>query len=309
MKNILPSTAISTSSLNLSLGLFLSLSLGLTLALTGCQGMSANSTSAQKTPQQASQKAMILQEEIDLAKPNLTTKTTSKKAMTLSEQLEQYNWQLKNAVDSSKKTINVLTSNPRPVTLSFGTDKVEGKESRSVGFSVGCNNMGAGYQLNTDELSLGNIMSTQMLCQDMSSAESMLATFMSQKSKLSLQDNTLVQTTADGSTLTWQGSLKNSVKYGKGQTIFLEVLGKTKPCSSGANNQCLQVRDVYYNKKGIQTGKGKWRLMNKAIKGYKHDANTNQILRLKKYVTDPVDIKGKQVVYVFDMAVETEFLQ
>ncbi len=305
MKNILPSTTISTSSLNLSLGLFLSLSLGLTLGLTGCQGMSANSTSAQKTPQQN----MILQEEIDLAKPNLTTKTTSKKAMTLSEQLEQYNWQLKNAIDNQKKTINVLTSNPRPVTLNFSNDRVEGKQSYNVGFSVGCNNMGAGYQLNGNKLSLGNIISTQMFCQDMSSAESMLATFMSQKSKLALKNATLIQTTADGSTLTWQGTLKNSVKYGKGQTIFLEVLGKTKPCSSGANNQCLQVRDVYYNKKGIQTGKGKWRLMNKAIKGYKHDANTNQILRLKKYVTDPVNVKGKQVVYVFDMAVETEFLQ
>ncbi len=239
----------------------------------------------------------------------------------LQETLVNYNWQLKSATDKNKQPIKFLKELKEPVNLGFfiGEDK-----KLWFGFDLGCNRHSSSAKLEGATLTTGAIMSTQMSCgAESDNAEINLTKLMQGTSQLAImpmnflpnpsmankEKAMLQQVTADGSTFIWEGKLTETAKYGKGETVFLEVMGEEKSCSSGINGKCLQVRDVYYDKKGIKTGKSKWRLMSKQIKGYKHNAKTNQIIRLKKYITDPVDVKGKQIVYVFDMAVETELVQ
>ncbi len=267
----------------------------------------------------------IMQQQIEqkqiMPKPiQKTNKTTTNKNV-LQETLLNYNWQLKSAMDKNKQPIKLFSGLKELVNLGFfiGNDK-----NVWLGFDLGCNQNSAPVKLQGASLTTGAIMSTQMSCgAELDKAERDLTNLIGGTSQIAImpmnflpnpsmankEKAMLQQVTADGSTFIWEGKLTNTAKYGKGETVFLEVMGEEKPCSSGINGKCLQVRDVYYDNKGIKTGKSKWRLMSKQIKGYKHNAKTNQIIRLKKYVTDPVDVKGKQIVYVFDMAVETELVQ
>ncbi|MBS9779868.1 MAG: META domain-containing protein [Moraxellaceae bacterium] len=237
----------------------------------------------------------------------------------LQETLVKYNWQLKSATDKNKKAIKLFSGLKEPVKLKFYQDK----QRFGIGLDVGCNRMSTNAKLQGAKLIADSFIMTQMACGDLDKVESTLTKTMQGTSQLAImpmnflpnpsmankEKAMLQQVTADGSTFIWEGKLTNTAKYGKGETVFLEVMGEEKPCSSGINGKCLQVRDVYYDNKGIKTGKSKWRIMSKQIKGYKHNAKTNQIIRLKKYVTDPVDVKGKQIIYVFDMAIETELVQ
>ncbi len=223
--------------------------------------------------------------------------------MNLLSQLSRHHWQLVSAVDAHNKPMTVLTALETPASLTITDD--------ALGFGVNCNTMGAQYQLNDNILSIDTVMSTQMYCADLDEAERKLSGLMQGDSRLSLfDDNQLIQKKADGSTLTWQGKLTDEAKYlsegGKVETIFLEVVPKLEDCVSGKNQRCLKVRKVYYDANGVQTGTGEWRLFNKAIKGYTHSDNLHQILRVKKYITDAVDVKGKQLTYVLDMVVMSE---
>ncbi len=268
---------------------------------------------------QAPNAQQIEQKQI-MPKPMQTDKKSTANKNSLQNILLSYDWQLKSATDKNKQTIKFLSTLTEPVSLGFSLGK---DKNLWLGFNLGCNSMSSSTKIEGATLTTGAIMSTEMYCTGLSEIERELVKLMQGTSQIAImpmnylpnpsmakqEKAMLQQVTADGSTLIWEGKLTDTAKYGKGEIIFLEVMGEEKSCSSGINHKCLQVRDVYYNKQGIKTGKGEWRLMKNPIKGYKHDAKTNQILRLKKYVTDPVDVKGKQIIYVFDMAVETEFVQ
>ncbi len=264
-------------------------------------------------PQQIEQK-QIMPKPIQVEQKAIANKNILQKT------LVNYNWQLKSATDKNKQPIKILTTLKEPAKLKF----IQDKQGIGMGLDVGCNQMFTPIKLQGAKLTANSFMMTQMACSDELNKAEMTVTkltegtsqiaimpmnFLPNPSMTNKEKAILQQVTADGSTFIWEGKLTETAKYGKGETIFLEVMGEEKSCSSGINGKCLQVRDVYYNKQGIKTGKGKWRVMSKPIKGYKHNSKTNQIIRLKKYVTDPVDVKGKQIIYVFDMAVETELVQ
>lgn len=219
-------------------------------------------------------------------------------ASNLNSALMNHKWSLKAAVNKQNQKMDTLISLKKPAKLSFSAGVAS--------FDVGCNSMNAHYQLNNRTLTTGMIRSTQMYCADLNAAEQTLSSLMAGDSQLAVNGNQLMQTTANGSTLTWQGELTDQAKYGEGETLFLEVAPQIQSCYSGINNQCLKVREVYYDDNSLKSGYGEWRLFDKSIKGYRHDPEYRKLLRVKKYVTDPVDVKGKQLVYVLDMVVETE---
>lgn len=225
----------------------------------------------------------------------------------LSDVLKRHNWKLKNAVDKNNQPLTELLAFKDKAYLST-SEMATGKQS--LHFGLGCNGMEASYNLDVNSLldvntlNVGYVVSTEMACQH--TPELTFASLMTGKSQLSVTGNTLTQVTADGSTLTWQGTLTSEAKYGEGETIFLEVAPQTEACADGVTQQCLKVRDVYYDDNWIKSGYSDWRLMKNPIEGYSHDSQTRQILRINKYITDPVDVKGKQLLYVLDMVVETE---
>lgn len=218
----------------------------------------------------------------------------------LDSALINHDWLLIAAVNKQNENIDELIKLKEPASLNFGKS--------AASFDVGCNSMNADYQLTHNTLITGMIISTEMYCADLDLAEKALGNLMTGESKLAINGNKLVQTTANGSKLTWQGTLKNEAKYGEGQTIFLEVAPKTQQCVNDNNQQCLKVREVYYDDNWIKSGFGEWQLFDKQIEGFSHEAGIRKVLRVKKYVTNPTDVKGKQPIYVLDMAVESELI-
>lgn len=223
-------------------------------------------------------------------------------------QLARYEWTLVNATDANNKQLTPLTTIKEDVKLNFAR---RGNED-SIGFTVGCNGMGGSYTLNNNVLTVGNVMSTQMFCQDKNEAEKLLAAAMSQESQLSFKGDknpVLTQITNDNLTLVWQGTMTAAAKYGnEGETIFLAVSHESKPCPDGTTKECLLVKPISYDEKGLKTAEGDWTLFDGVIEGYNHDGLHNQVLRVKRYdVTS--DSKDAQYAYVLDMVVETQRVQ
>jgi len=102
------------------------------------------------------------------------------------------------------------------------------------------------------------------------------------------------------------GSTLPEAKYQQqGDIVFWEVNHEPQTCPATNLKTCLKVRPVYYNQQGIKQGSGKWELFVDDIEGYEHDSSVDSVLRLKRFTIDPVDVKGKQFVYVLDMIVES----
>ncbi|WP_019673007.1 META domain-containing protein [Psychrobacter lutiphocae] len=220
--------------------------------------------------------------------------------------LAAYDWQLLKATDSQNRPIDALNKIKQQVTASFG----EQSNGYGIGFGVGCNSMGASYTLQSNVMQVGDIISTMMLCQELDAAEKQLAQLMDGRSQLSLTvtDNpVLTQKTENGSTLVWQGQQTPETRYGhKGDTVFWQIDHQLQPCPNPDDGTtCLKVREVFYDAQGIKTSVGDWQLIVEPIEGYQHDSGLVQVLRLKRFTVDPVDVKGKQYAYVLDRVVES----
>ena len=224
--------------------------------------------------------------------------------------LADFKWQLVAASDKNNQPLVALDSIKDQVQLSFDI-----KQNRQrVGFTVGCNGMGADFQLSNNTLKLGNVISTEMYCQDLEQAEKLLGKLMATESKVSIQSGNgsiatlpiLTQQLITGESLRWQGIVTSEAKYQQqGDIVFWEVNHEPQTCPATNLKTCLKVRPVYYNQQGIKQGLGKWELFVDDIQGYKHDSSVDSVLRLKRFTIDPVDVKGKQFVYVLDMIVES----
>lgn len=89
------------------------------------------------------------------------------------------------------------------------------------------------------------------------------------------------------------------------EKMILEVASKPEFCSSGINQKCLKVRSIEYHN-GQAKVISDWRLIKQSINGYTHDPETKTILQVKKVITNPVDVKGKQLSYILDKVLHTE---
>lgn len=259
----------------------------LMLALTGCQTVN--------TPSAPSERVPYVQLPIFIG----STPTTNS--------LQSYDWQLNNINSTDPITWNgsYLQTQNGKITLNFNQNHIT--------YNVGCNQLSNQYSLSKNTMQpIGTGISTLMGCGELQAREQWLAKQMQSPSELQIMetqvDAVLWQTTADGSWLQWVGKLKPKVKYGKGETVFLEVKPKWQYCDNMTDRKCLEVRDINYDAQGLKTAVGQWYLLDAPIMGYRHDESAQRVLRLTRYRTPPTDTKGYGNLYQLDSVIETKTL-
>ena len=260
----------------------------LMLALTGCQTVNTN-------PSAPSERVPYVQLPIFIG------------SIPTTNSLQSYDWQLNNINSTDPITWNgsYLQTQNGEVTLNFNQNHIN--------YNVGCNQLSNQYSLSKNIMQpIGTGISTLMGCGKLQAPEQWLAKQMQSPSELQIMetqvDAVLSQTTADGSWLQWVGKLKPEVKYGKGETVFLEVKPKWQYCDNVTDKKCLEVRDINYDNQGLKTAVGQWYLLDAPIMGYRHDESAQRVLRLTRYRTPPTDTKGYGNLYQLDSVIETKTL-
>lgn len=220
--------------------------------------------------------------------------------------LAAYHWRLAEATDAQGKRIDALfVRADRPLTLDF--------QDGRLGVSNACNRIGGSYRIDGDKLEVGDLVMTEMACEpalnalDAAIAERLKGTL---TAALQRAPEKLTLTTAGGDTLRFDGEPTAETRYGgPGERAFLEVAAQTKPCSHPLipDKQCLQVREVFYDDKGLKTGTpGEFANFYGEIEGYTHEPGVRNVLRVKRFKRDPAPADASDTVYVLDMVVESE---
>lgn len=263
------------------------------LLLTGCQ--KTDSLTSQSTAAQSN--TMI----------NTENKLTLNAAT-----LADYHWQLLSAKDKQGEPLSTLEAIKDQVRLKFYLQQ----STQYASFTVGCNSMSGNFTISNQQLKIGDVISTEMYCEDLDPAERLMAQLMPGNSKLKLSVENpsksaltqplLTQEFATGEALVWQGTATAEAKYQQQpDLVFWEVNHQLQDCPNPDQKSCLKVRPVYYDEQGIKKGVGDWDIFVDNIEGYNHDSSVDTVLRLKRFTVDPVEVKGKQFVYVFDRIVES----
>ncbi|KAG0774837.1 hypothetical protein G6F22_013754 [Rhizopus arrhizus] len=120
--------------------------------------------------------------------------------------------------------------------------------------------MGGSYRLADGKLTVGAMASTMMACTDkalMALDEAVSSRLQGELKAEQDADGTLTLTTAKGDVLVFNPEPTAETRYGgAGETVFLEVAAKTEKCSHPLipDYQCLQVREVKFDDKGLKQG-------------------------------------------------------
>ena len=166
--------------------------------------------------------------------------------------LPAYHWRLAEATDAQGQKIEPLFVNAdKPVQLDFA----EGR----VSVSNTCNRMTGGFTQAGDTATAGPFASTLMACPDPALAALDAEVGKRLEGKLTVATTAgdvpqLVLTNAAGDRLVFHGAPTADTRFGgPGERVFLEVAAQTKPCSHPliADMQCLQVRELKYDDKGL----------------------------------------------------------
>ena len=222
--------------------------------------------------------------------------------------LPKYHWRLASATDAQGQRIDALFARPdKPVTLDF-------RDGR-LGISNTCNRMGGSYTLADGSLTAGRLMSTKMACAD--AALMALDDEVGKRLEGTLElatttagdAPTLTLTTATGDTLAFTGEPTAETRYGgPGERVFLEVAADTKPCNHPLipDMQCLQVREIQYDAKGLKIGApGEFQHFYDSIEGYQHEPGIRNVLRVDRYTVENPPADASNRAYVLDMVVES----
>ena len=221
--------------------------------------------------------------------------------------LPKYHWKLNEATDAQGQRIATLFARAdQPVQLDF-------RDGR-VAVSNTCNRMGGTYTVADGSLTAGRLVSTQMACTD--SAVMALDQEVGKRLEGTLkmattagETPTLTLTTATGDVLAFAGEPTAETRYGgAGERVFLEVASETKPCSHPLipDKQCLQVREVKYDDKGLKVGTpGEFEHFYDSIEGYTHEPGVRNVLRVDRYTVKNPPADGSSNAYVLDMVVES----
>jgi heat shock protein HslJ len=222
--------------------------------------------------------------------------------------LARYHWRLQDATDASGKRITVLfVREDKPLQLDFADGR--------VGVANACNRMGGGYSLEGESLTVARMVSTMMACSDpkLMALDGEIGKRLEGASKLTLlagDTPTLTLANAAGDTLTFAGDPTAETRYGgPGERIFLEVAAHAKPCSHPLvpDMQCLQVREVKYDDKGLKIGApGAFANFYDDIEGYTHEDGVRNVLRVQRYTIKNPPADGSSNAYVLDMVVESD---
>lgn len=95
---------------------------------------------------------------------------------------------------------------------------------------------------------------------------------------------------------------------GEPQRIFLEVAPQREACSHPLmpNHQCLKVRKIAYDDRGLKTGAGEWMYYYGTIEGYEHQPGVRNVLRINRYTRNNPPADASRYADILDMIVESE---
>lgn len=223
--------------------------------------------------------------------------------------LTKQQWRLSTATDATGQRIDaLLVRAEKPLQLEF---------QRSGGVAIGnaCNQMSGPFQLAGQTIKLGPYAATRKACTDPK-----LAALDAEVGKRLRGDFTyrmafgaspaLELRSTRGEMLVFVGSETPDARFGgPGERVFLEVAAETKPCSHPLipDKQCLQVRELSYDDKGLKVGTpGAFENFYEQIEGYTHEAGVRSVLRLQRYTRKQVPADASKYAYVLDMVVESE---
>lgn len=238
----------------------------------------------------------------------LPASTTTAPAADATSVLTQYHWQLANATDKSGRRIDALFARPdQPLQLDF--------DAQAVSIGNACNRMHGSYSVADDKLTIGNLASTLMACNDpaLAALDAAAGKYLQDTFTLTLDVHgrqprvTLAGT--GGDTLTFTGTPTDATRHGgEGETMFLEIAPRTKPCNNPTDPdaKCLEVRELHYDANGLRAGEpGPWHVLGQDIEGYTHESGIRNVLRVKRYKVANPPADASSVAYVLDMVVET----
>ncbi len=212
--------------------------------------------------------------------------------------LSDYHWQMQPDFDAKRE----------PVQLTF--------QNQRLSVQGLCNNMGASYTVDGQNMAITQGVSTMRMCNDpgLMAYEQKFGQQLEQVKTWGIANSDTTQAPrltlnfANGQQWTLTGKQTYESQYGEGATEFLEVQPQLTPCNHPliANKECLQVRRITYDASGIKQSEGDWQLFYDDIEGYNHVAGVRNILRVKRYTRSNVPADASRYVYVLDMTVESE---
>jgi len=218
-----------------------------------------------------------------------------------------HHWVLDTAVDAKGQRVDALfVRADKPVTVDFADGR--------IAVSNTCNRMMGGYTLDGAKLTIGDMASTMMACVDqkLMALDSAVGERLRGAQTAALQSGavpTLTLTGAGGDVLAFKGQPTAQTRFGgPGETVFLEIAPASKPCTHPdvPNRQCLQVREVHFDEKGIRTGTpAEWQPLYQDIEGFTHEEGVRNVVRVKRFVSGQKPA-NEQVAYVLDMVVESD---
>ena len=222
--------------------------------------------------------------------------------------LPKFRWTLASAVDAKGQPVDALLVRPdRPLTLEFKQGKL------AIGNT--CNRMLGAYSLRGNGMTVGELASTLMACPDPKRMALDREVGKRLQGKLGLRlskgdARQLELTTASGDVLVFTSEETAQTKYGgAGGRVFLEVAAQTAPCSHPLipNMQCLQVRELKYDDKGLKAGTpGPFGNFYSTIEGYTHQPGVRNVLRVDRYTVKMPPADAPSQVFVLDMVVESD---
>ena len=231
--------------------------------------------------------------------------TPAASAATDTPALSANHWRLTDAKNAQGQRIDALfVDADKPVQLDF----VDGR----VAVGNTCNRMGGSYAVAGDELKFDRMASTMMACTDakLMALDQEVGKRLEASLKFVQSADSLTLTTANGDVLTFSGEPTAETRYGgPGETVFLEVAAQTTPCHHPLipDKQCLQVRELRYDDRGIRTGtSGDFKYFYDQIEGYTHQPGIRNVLRVKRYTVPNPPADASNTAWVLDMVVESE---
>ncbi|MEN5117666.1 META and DUF4377 domain-containing protein [Luteimonas sp. TWI662] len=222
--------------------------------------------------------------------------------------LGAYHWRLVDARSGTGARIDgLLAEGGAPLQLDF----------RDGGVQVcnACNNMSANVALDDDRMTVDQVISTMMACQDprLQTLEREIGQRLPGTHHITIAEGEaprLTLQTEGGDVLTFEGTPTPATRYGgAGEQVFLEVAPERVACSHPLipDHRCLQVREVRYDANGVrEAGDAPWAPLYQEIEGFTHEDGTRNVVRVQRFdvANPPADAPAQ--AYVLDMVVESE---
>jgi len=178
----------------------------------------------------------------------------------------------------------------------------------------GCNSMMGSWRVNPqNQLMAGRLAGTMKACEPaLMQADAALSAVLAQHLDVQIESGTaplLRLRSPSQQTLVLRGEPTLDGLHGAPTRVFLEVAAQTVSCQPGAGGtmQCLQVREIQFDEKGLRTGTpGPFGAFYSRIEGFTHQSGVRNVLRVNRYKRDRVPADASAFIYVLDLVGEGE---